>query len=96
MREVCEASNRHTMQVQNGSKMAYQAKTSRGSIEGANQSSIERSAVGSNRVCFCTSLLHFDLRDMYCGEGQETSLKRSANKAHQGTTTFDANKQTAK
>jgi hypothetical protein len=84
------------MQVQNGSKMAYQAKTSRGSIEGSNQSSIERSAVGSNRVCFCTFLLHFDLRDMYCGEGQETSLKRSANKAHQGTTTFDANKQTAK
>lgn len=72
--------------------MAHQAKTSRCRIEGTNQSSIKRSAVGSNRVCFCTLLLHFDLRDMYCDEGEETSLECSANEAHYGTATFDADK----
>ena len=61
--------------------MAYQAKTSRRSIEGTNQSSFERSAVRSNRVCFCTFLLYFHLRDMYCGEGEETSLKRRLTRA---------------
>ncbi len=73
--------------------MAYQAKTSRGSIEGTNQSSIERSAVGSNRVCFGTFLLYFDLRDMYCSVEEETSLKRSADEADYGTTSLDADRQ---
>ena len=40
----------------------YQAKSSRGRKESANQCSVERLAVGSNRICFGTLSLHLDLQ----------------------------------